>query len=440
MEARHMRRAAARQALIRDGGARLVLSNFGARIGALLAVGTATLLVARTAGPVWVGALALLRVLPPLAGFLGTGGLPLAAPYFLAGSHSGERNLRPTLLALTAAGSLLGAVGWVAITPLIAHPLLPELGLGMVAFTGVLVLSQMAVSSFKSFCQGDNDLPGSNLIIVLEEATFLPVFAALWVAGFRDGGLIVLSLLASRLMTAVIGGIRLWRRGFFRGGGHIDLALARQVWLFAIRGQVGNVMLLVNLRFDFVIVDVLAGPAALGIYAVASKYAELLRQPSDAVLWVAYPRFARGGGAAPGAGARATMRRAGLAVAAGAIPLAALSLVVIPLLFGAAFAPAILPACILLIGLAGEGVAAVAIAYLYGNGMPGMASTGVGVGVAVTVVLDLILIPKMGIVGAAVASTAAYLSTTLACVGFFVRHSRPAALSARRIGSQGGSV
>ena len=133
------------------------------------------------------------------------------------------------------------------------------------------------------------------------------------------------------------------------------------------------------------------------------------------------------------------MRRAGLCVAAGAIPLALLSLVVIPRLFGAAFAPAVLPACILLIGLAGEGVAAVAIAYLYGNGMPGMASTGVGVGVVVTVVLDLLLIPTMGIVGAAVASTAAYLSTTLACVGFFVRQSRSAALTARRIGSQEGS-
>ena len=122
METRHMNVAAARRVLTRGGGPRLVLSNFGARLGALLAVGLATLVVARTAGPVWVGALALLRVLPPLAGFLGTGGLPLAAPYFLAGSHSGERNLRPTLLALGAGGALLGAAGWVAITPLIAPP------------------------------------------------------------------------------------------------------------------------------------------------------------------------------------------------------------------------------------------------------------------------------------------------------------------------------
>jgi Na+-driven multidrug efflux pump len=70
--------------------------------------------------------------------------------------------------------------------------------------------------------------------------------------------------------------------------------------------------------------------------------------------------------------------------------------------------------------------------------MPGMASTGVGVGVVVTVILDLLLIPSMGIVGAAVASTAAYLSSTIACVGFFSLQSRPA-VTARRISSQEGS-
>ncbi len=435
-----MKFAGARVALIRGGGARLVLTNLGARVGALFAVGVATLLVARTAGPVWVGALALLRVLPPLAGFLGTGGLPLAAPYFLGGTRGEQRSLPPTLLGLAAGGSVLGALGWVALSPLIGHLLLPELGLGMVAFTGILVLSQMAVSSFKSFCQGDNDLPGSNLIILLEEATFLPAFGALWLAGLRDGALIVVALLASRLSTAVIGGMRLRRRGFFRHGGGIDLALAREIWRYSIRGQVGNVLLLMNLRFDFIIVDLVAGPAALGIYAVASKYAELLRQPSDAVLWVAYPRFARGDGAAPRAAARATMRRAGLAVAAAAVPLAALSFVVIPVLFGSAFKPAVVPACILLIGLAGEGVAAVAIAYLYGHGMPGRASTGVAAGVVVTIALDLLLIPKMGIAGAAVASTAAYLTTTAACVAFFVTQSRPAALGARRVGTQEGSA
>ena len=113
--------------------------------------------------------------------------------------------------------------------PLIGNLLLPELGLGMVAFTGILVLSQMAVSSFKSFCQGDNDLPGSNLIIVLEEATFLPAFGALWLAGFRDGALIVVAC-SPRASSRGDRWPATAAARFFRSGGRIDLTLARQIW------------------------------------------------------------------------------------------------------------------------------------------------------------------------------------------------------------------
>jgi O-antigen/teichoic acid export membrane protein len=416
--------AAIRGGFAGGNASRQVLLNLGARVVALVSVAIATLIVARTSGPVWVGALALLRILPPIAGFLAAGGLPLAAPYYLAGPHRGDRRLRPTLLALLVTGGVAGSAGWVAVSPLLGRALLPELGVGLAALAAVLVLAQMFVSGFKAFCQGDDDLAGSNLVIVLEELSFLPVFGALWAAGLRGGLLIILALLGADVITALAGGARLLRNGFLRRRERADLALARRVWRFGMRGEVGSMMLLVNLRLDFAVVDLVAGPAALGIYAVASKYAELLRLPSDALLWVAYPRFAGGGRETSAADARAQMRSAGVLVALAALPIAALSVLVIPVMYGSQFAPAVVPACILLIGLAGEGVAAVAIAYLYGHGVPGKASTGIGAGVVATVVLDLVLIPRLGITGAAIASTLAYLTTTVACFLFFAAQSR----------------
>lgn len=404
---------------------RLVLTNLSARVVALVSVAVATLLVARTSGPVWVGALALLRILPSVAGFVAAAGLPLAAPYFLAGQRGSDPRLRPTLLALMAAGGLAGSAGWLALAPVVSWTLLPELGFGMAALAALLVTTQMVVSSFKAFCQGDRDLPGSNLIIMLEELTFLPFFGVLWAAGARGGLLIIGALLAADVVTACIGAARLLRRGFLRGCQRARLRLARDIWRFGTLGEVGSMMLLVNLRLDFAIVDLVAGPVALGIYAVASKYAELLRLPSDAVLWVAYPRFASGATDASPSAARKAMGRAGLLVALAAVPLALLSILVIPVMYGAAFAPAIGPACILIVGLTGEGVAAVAIAYLYGHGTPGRASLGIGAGVIMTVALDLALIPRFGIAGAAVASAVAYLTTTAACFLFFTAQSRP---------------
>jgi hypothetical protein len=48
-----------------------------------------------------------------------------------------------------------------------------------------------------------------------------------------------------------------------------------------------------NLRLDFILLTVLTGPAVLGVYAVASKFAELIRVLGMALQYVFYPKFAR---------------------------------------------------------------------------------------------------------------------------------------------------
>src|SRR5205814_9649618 len=79
------------------------------------------------------------------------------------------------------------------------------------------------------------------------------------------------------------------------------------------------------------------------------------------------------------------------------------------------------PADVRRLGLAAEGVGGVITAFLYGIGRPGLNSIAMASGVVVTVALDLILIPSFGAVGAAVASSAAYVSSTMALVLLF-RH------------------
>ena len=75
-----------------------------------------------------------------------------------------------------------------------------------------------------------------------------------------------------------------WKRLGLAGGGRgwwgrPDRALGRQVASYGLRGQVGGLITLLNLRLDFAVLGAMAGPAVLGAYAVASKYAELLRLP-----------------------------------------------------------------------------------------------------------------------------------------------------------------
>jgi O-antigen/teichoic acid export membrane protein len=383
--------------------------NVVARLGALGALGVATVMIARVGGPDLVGAFTLLRVLPGLAGVLAAAGLPGAVPYFL-GAHRDEPAMRATVVALTGVGATAATIGWLALTPALYHVFFRPWGVGIVLAGSLAVFSQLFVAVGKSVLQGTQDMRGANVAIVAEEATFLPLYGLLLIAG-RGTAVMLVALVITDVAVTIGIAERLRRRGFFRGWTAPSYRLARRISAYGARGQLGGLLSLVNLRLDVAILGALAGPGVLGIYAIASKYAELLRLPGLAVNYVLYPIFAR----RTASDARTRTRSlfapaAGLTVAV-AIPLALAAGPLLPLVYGRAFASAVHPAWILLAGLLGEGVAGLISAYLFGVGRPGLNSLAIGAGVVVTVIGDVLLIPRYGAVGAACASAAAYLTT-----------------------------
>jgi O-antigen/teichoic acid export membrane protein len=389
----------------------VLTANVAARVVALAALSVATILVAHAGGPKLLGELTLLRVLPGFAGVLVGCGLPSAVPYFLAGHDraTGPR-LRTTLIGLTLAGSLGASGCWLALSPLLHRVFFHPWHIGVVLAATVPVFSQLWVAVGKSFLQGENDMRGANWAIAAEEAAFLPVYVAL--LPFLHGtGLLMTALVGADVLVTAGIVIRLTQRGYLRGWGKPDARLAGEICRYGLRGQVGGMLSLVNLRLDVIILGALVGPGVLGIYAVASKFAELLRLPGLAVTYVLYPRLTVRDREDAGRDVAALMPRAFVLTALAAIPLAA-AVPLLPVIYGHAFVTAILPAFILLGGLIGEGVAGLASAYLYGVGRPGVNSLALGVAVVVTVVGDVTLIPHYHAVGAAIASAAAYLTSS----------------------------
>jgi O-antigen/teichoic acid export membrane protein len=389
----------------------------GARVAALIALGVATVLVARTGGAGAVGLLALLRVLPGLVGVAVSCGLPSATPYFL--SSRDDATVRTTLAWLCVGGAGLAALCWVVASPVLHAAFFGDVGLDLVIGCAAAVFTQQFVAVGKSLLQGRDDLRGANGAIVAEEAAFLPAYLMLTPL-LAGPALLVVALVVADVAVAAGIVVRLARRGFFAGRGRVDLALAREISLYGLRGQVGGVLLLLNLRFDFALLDAIAGTAVLGVYSVASKYAELLRLPGLAVSYVLYPRFTRQGSDVAAARTRALMPRATWLTVLAGLPLALAAWPLLPALYGQEFRPAVVPAWILIGGLAGEGVAGLVTAYLYACRRPGLNSAAMGAGVITTVALDLALIPRFGAIGAAVASTAAYLLTSGVLIGMFL--------------------
>jgi O-antigen/teichoic acid export membrane protein len=415
----------------------LLAGNVVARVAALVVLALGTLLVGRTGGPAAVGIFTLLRVIPSLIGVVVSCGLPGATTYFLAGPDRGDRRLPMTIVAMATAGGIVGTLIWTAFVPIAGDLLFPGLSVGLLLLAGVTVLTQLFVATVKSCSQGSDDLPGANLVIFNEEFLFLPAYGVLWLAGARGYLPIVAGLLLTDLATCALAWTRLARRGLFEQARRPSLALARSISAYGWRAQVGGVMTLLNLRLDFIVLQLMAGPAVLGVYAIASKIAELIKVPGMALTYVLYPLFARQGPVKAAASARRMMVRAGIGIAVAVVPLVLLAGPLIPSAYGSAFTGAVTPAQIIAIGLALEGVAGVISGFLYGTGRPGLNSWATGVGLVLTVVLDLLLIPRAGAIGAAAASAVAYMATSLALMWMFwkvTRVERPRLDTAKAMG------
>jgi len=400
-----------------SGDRRNLVTNVVARVFALVALGVSTIIIARVSGPSGVGVFALLRVLPGLLGVLVSGGLPTGVPFFFA--QPGRPRLRATVIVMMLIAGVAGSLLWAVGAGVVQEVFFSNLSRGLVVLAGCTVFTQLVVATAKGTSQGRGDLPGANQVIVLEELMFLPAYGVLWLAGLEGTLLLVLALLAADVATSAVAWSRLARRGYFFQVGLPSAELAREVWWYGTRGEIGAVLSLLNLRLDFVLLDVFAGTAVVGTYAVASKFAELVRLLPVAITYVLYPRFSRETNARATADTRRLIPSATGLSCLCAVVLALAAPLVLPLLYGAQFDAAVGLAQILLIGLSVEGAAGVISAYLYGVGRPGLNSVAMGSGVVLTVVLDLLLVPRWGATGAAIASTVAYLVTTASLLVVF---------------------
>jgi O-antigen/teichoic acid export membrane protein len=402
---------------------RAVLDNITARLVAVVALGLGTILVARVGGAEDVGLLALLRVVPGLVGVLAACGLPGAMGYFLAGPHATEARLWPTILALLAGGIGLGMAAWFVLLPALHAILFKDTSTLVMVLAGVSVGTQLPLAVAKSSLQGLDDRRGSNVVTAAEEAAFLPAFGIAYLLGLRGPVLLVVVLIVADVVVAGAGWARLVRQVHGRGmrmTGRPDRELARSIVSFGLLGQVGGLVNLLNLRLDFLVLGSIAGPAQLGVYAVASKFAELVKLPALAVTWVSYPRIASLG---PEESAKVVRRQlpwlGGLGIV-GAVVLALAAGPLLPALYGQEFVASVVPAAIIAVGLVASPAGGLASGYLLGTRRPGTNSVLQAVGLIATLGLDLLLIPWLGVIGAAVASAVAYLVTDLSTV-FVVR-------------------
>ena len=280
-----------------------------------------------------------------------------------------------------------------------------------------LVLIAIPLSTFGTYALslliGLNRIRERSLLVVVNQFATL-VLAAMFLSIFHaTAQLGMLAVLAGLVIALVFTRIFLRGQLKFHRGDRPALPEVKKALNLGLRGQLGNVATYFNYRLDVFIVNFYLNTAAVGLYAVGVMVSEAIWQVPNAAAMALVPRTAREQGSS-GAEFTCLVCRQVLAMALlAAIVVAALSAWVIPVIFGESFRGSVAVIWWILPGTVALAASKVMCADLMARGMPEYSSIFAFVTLVVTVALDLLLIPRMGIQGAALASSVAYFTNSL---------------------------
>jgi O-antigen/teichoic acid export membrane protein len=366
----------------------------------------AMLLLARALGPSGRGTVAFITVTALVTSQLANVGVTEATRVMAARSPP----LRPALLAnVTLAAPASAAVVGVCIAALLALvPGIRPAGTGGVVLVILVVATTGAASSVAgyAFLQGTGRFRPYARV---QAGSAWAYAAALAVLHLTVGLTVNLALVAWAGAQGLSGLTLLAIAALDTGVARPDLGLLRESVRFGVRAWIGSLSRLLNARTDQVITGFISTEATLGIYAVAVNSGELVYYLASAATTALLPAVAASD---PTVRVERTLRayRALVLLTLMAMIVAAtLGPVLLPLVFGQAYRPAVGPFLILIpsaIGFATQGLFSQAALASFA---PGRSSVGPLVALMTQTALDLVLIPRSGASGAALAATAALI-------------------------------
>lgn len=386
------------------GGA---VSLAGAAVAGLAGFGV-TWIVARALGQRDAGGLFAATAAFTLAGTVAKLGTPTGLVYFIA-------RLRGT------GGAGLRDCVRTALRPVLGAALLTALALWFAApgFRSLAVLLPVAVLSdtLLAATRGWRAMrPTVLLDRLLRPGLQLLVLGALLLLGVHATGAYALGWVLPYVPTALLAGYALRRLL----GDEAEAGAVQGFWRFTAPRAVASVAQLALQRVDILLVAALAGLRAAAMYAVAGRFMALGQLANQSILLSVQPRLAELLGAGDRAGANALYQTATgwLVLVAWPMYLGTAVFASVYLgLFGAAYrgaVPVVVVLALAMLVATGCGMVDTVLA------MAGRTSwnlANVLLALAVNVCVDLVLIPRIGALGAAVGLAASVLTNNLVPLG-----------------------
>jgi len=368
------------------------------------------ILLAKLLGPAGKGDYALIVLIPSTLLVLLQLGLPQAFAFYAARGRT--LGMLPKTFVLTALLSLIAFAALFVILPLLQQAILHGIALSLVVL-GLLVLPPSLHATFTTGVvtgrQGVRWLVGVKTASSI--VTLLLLVAIVGGLNAYVFGAVVVFLVTAivQAMGMAVGAQRL--SDATPSSGRISY---RELFRFGLPQYVGSLTTHFSYRIDtYVIAFMLADPSApLGYYSMAVTMAEMVFIFPSAVQTIFFPHVAGSDRADANRQVTQVSRVTLLVSMAAALFVACMAAVLFQFVLPA-FAQSMQPLLVLLPAVVTLSVSNVTEGYVTGIGRPGVSSSIGVVSFLVNVVANVLLIPRLGIVGAA---TASLLSYTLSSV------------------------
>ena len=389
---------------------------FGAVVGIFNGI-----LLARLLGPAAKGDYYLLILVPSTVMVLTQLGLPQAFGFFAARGQT--LGMVPKSLLLTALLSSVAFFAVLALLPILREAFFHGIGLGQVLFAFLALPLALNATFTTGIVMGRRAVRWYAAInIALPVVTAALLVAILGGLGPSVNGAIGVYLIASLIQSAA----------FLVGARRVNAANARaehvsyrELLRYGLPLYPGSLTSFFSYRIDaYLIAWLIPDPSEpLGYYSMAVGLAELVFFFPNAVSVLFFPHVA--GSPREESDRQVAMVSRVTLLLTGAVALLLIPAAVIMIwILLPAFGPSIPPFLVLLPGVVALSAAKVVGGYITGIGRPGV-NSNISVGAfVVNIVANLILIPRIGITGAAAASLVSYSLTGLLITAMAARYTR----------------
>lgn len=373
------------------------------------------ILLSHWLGPVGRGEIAAAMLWPMLLAYLSSMGIISASSYFAAAEGSRLQSIFSNAMALALIQSAIVLVAGYLTLPYLLHSQSASVITNARLYLLVIPIT-LSTQYGTSILQGRMHMSAFNWL-----RTIIPFgYLAGTVTLHLSGRLVLLNIVILHLGLSVLmclGAMAVLFRSELRFAFQPDAEIAKNMLRYGVKAQVGTVFGLANQSLDQALMAAWLPPAYLGLYVVAVSSASLSQVFSQAVQMVSSPSITQRKSISERAAVlQGVFRRYWLLSFLIAIAISAALPIAIPIVFGVGFKQAIWPAEVLLLGTFLAGAREVLAGGAQALGNPWLGSKAQMGSLVVTVLLLYLLLPRLGIMGAAIATAAACATQLLIVV------------------------